>query len=92
MEADMAQLMSEHRSRVDAIFESNIGSYRDSIAPYDLNILNERFENYASQCAKVREDLVRKYPHLPIETVFSEFSQYEQNKLSEVANLFPTGF
>ena len=92
IEADMTQLIAEHNSRIDALFESNIGCYRDSVAPYDMNVLNERFENYTHQCAQVREDLIRKYPHLPIKTVFSEFSQYEQNKIEETAKIFPTGF
>ena len=92
IEADMTQLIAEHHSRIDALFESNIGCYRDSVYPYDMQVLNERFENYSRQSAQVREDLVRKYPYLPIETVFEEFSQYEQSKLSELAKIFQTGF
>ena len=92
VETDMTQLIAEHHSLIDALFESNIGCYRDSVAPYDMQVLNERFENYSRQSAKVREDLIRKYPHLPIETVFAEFSQYEQNKIEEIAKIFKTGF
>lgn len=89
---DLAQLLADHHARIDAIFERTIGCYRDSAPPYDYNVLNQRFEDYTRQSAGVREELIREYPDLDIKSLFADFSEYEQNKLEEVAKMFQNGF